>query len=90
MCCVETDCVVECVVLGIRYELREVEKDDLLEALERANHDPDVHGIIVYYPCFGTFPSFYGGSMDDFLRDSISIKKDVEVRFYLFLYWLCC
>ncbi|GLD92241.1 hypothetical protein PINS_up000774 [Pythium insidiosum] len=63
---------------GIRYELREVEKDDLLEALESANRDPDVHGILVYYPCFGSFPSFYGGTMDDFLRDSISIKKDVE------------
>lgn len=63
---------------GIRYELREVEKDDLLEALESANHDPDVHGIIVYYPCFGSFPSFFGGTMDDFLRDSVSIKKDVE------------
>jgi methylenetetrahydrofolate dehydrogenase (NAD+) len=37
-----------------------------------------VHGILVYYPCFGAFPSFYGGTMDDFLRDSISIKKDVE------------
>jgi methylenetetrahydrofolate dehydrogenase (NAD+) len=63
---------------GIRYELREVEKDDLLEALESANHDPEVHGIIVYYPCFGIFPSFFGGTMDDFLRDTISIKKDVE------------
>lgn len=71
--------------LGIRYELREVEKDNLLEALESANHDPDVHGIIVYYPCFGAFPSFYGGTMDDFLRDSISIKKDVEVRYACFL-----
>ncbi|KAL8021960.1 putative tetrahydrofolate dehydrogenase/cyclohydrolase, oxidoreductase [Plasmopara halstedii] len=63
---------------GIRYELREVPKDELLEALDQANHDPDVHGILVYYPCFGTFPSFFGGTMDDFLRDSISIKKDVE------------
>ncbi|GMF53424.1 unnamed protein product [Phytophthora fragariaefolia] len=63
---------------GIRYELREVPKDELLEALEQANHDPEVHGILVYYPCFGPFPSFFGGTMDDFLRDSISIKKDVE------------
>ncbi|RLN47813.1 hypothetical protein BBJ29_007617 [Phytophthora kernoviae] len=63
---------------GIRYELREVPKDELLEALEKANHDPEVHGILVYYPCFGPFPSFFGGTMDDFLRDSISIKKDVE------------
>ncbi|EEY62111.1 tetrahydrofolate dehydrogenase [Phytophthora infestans T30-4] len=63
---------------GIRYELREVPKDGLLEALEKANKDSDVHGILVYYPCFGAFPSFFGGTMDDFLRDSISIKKDVE------------
>lgn len=63
---------------GIQYELREVAKDELVEALEKANHDPEVHGIIIYYPCFGTFPSFFGGTMDDFLRDSISIKKDVE------------
>ncbi|EEY62581.1 tetrahydrofolate dehydrogenase [Phytophthora infestans T30-4] len=63
---------------GIRYELREVPKDELLEALEKANKDSDVHGILVYYPCFGAFPSFFGGTMDDFLRNSISIKKDVE------------
>ncbi|EEY62562.1 methylenetetrahydrofolate dehydrogenase [NAD+], putative [Phytophthora infestans T30-4] len=63
---------------GIRYELREVPKDELLEALEKANKDSGVHGILVYYPCFGAFPSFFGGTMDDFLRDSISIKKDVK------------
>lgn len=63
---------------GIRYELREVPKDELLAALEQANHDPEVHGVLVYYPCFGAFPSFFGGTMDDFLRDSVSIKKDVE------------
>lgn len=26
----------------------------------------------------GFFPSFFGGSMDDYLRDSVSYKKDVE------------
>ncbi|EQC42774.1 methylenetetrahydrofolate dehydrogenase (NAD+) [Saprolegnia diclina VS20] len=67
-----------CVRDGIRYELREVPKERLQEAVEDANRDPEVHGILVYYPCFGTFPSFYGGTMDDFIRDSISIKKDVE------------
>jgi 5,10-methylene-tetrahydrofolate dehydrogenase/methenyl tetrahydrofolate cyclohydrolase len=70
-------------LIGIRYELREVDKEDLLEALECANNDPEVHGILIYYPCFGAFPSFYGGTMDDFLRDSISIKKDVEVSPYI-------
>ncbi|CAN0042387.1 unnamed protein product, partial [Choristocarpus tenellus] len=33
---------------------------------------------MIYYPVFGAFPSFYGGSMDDYLRDTVSIKKDVE------------
>ena len=33
---------------------------------------------MIYYPCFGTRPSFYGGSQDDFLRDCVSIEKDVE------------
>ena len=40
--------------------------------------DPNVHGILIYYPCFGAAPSFYGGSMDDYLRDSVPIEKDVE------------
>ena len=30
-----------------------------------------VHGIIVYYPVFG-------GPIDDYLRDVISVEKDVE------------
>ena len=40
--------------------------------------DPTIHGIIIYYPVFGAEPSFYGGCMDDYLRDSISPTKDVE------------
>lgn len=40
--------------------------------------EAQVHGIMIYYPCFGMAPSFYGGSMDDYLRDSIPIEKDVE------------
>lgn len=35
-------------------------------------------GVMIYYPVFGAFPSFYGGSMDDYLRDTVSIRKDVE------------
>lgn len=41
-------------------------------------HLMQVHGIMIYYPCFGLAPSFYGGSMDDYLRDSVPIEKDVE------------
>lgn len=67
-----------CEADGIRFEVREVDKNDLEEALHAASHDPNVHGILIYYPCFGAAPSFYGGSMDDYLRDSVPIEKDVE------------
>jgi len=62
----------------IEYELREVQKENLEAALHAANDDPTIHGIIIYYPVFGAEPSFYGGCMDDYLRDSISPTKDVE------------
>lgn len=47
-------------------------------ALDEANADPKVHGILIYYPVFGAAPSFFGGSMDDQLRDRVSVEKDVE------------
>lgn len=63
---------------GIEYELRQVKQNDLEDALKEANEDDSVHGILIYYPCFNNDPSFYGGTMDEFLRDSVSMKKDVE------------
>ena len=38
--------------------------------------DPSVHGIMIYYPAFGNHPSFYGGSMDDYLRDSVLVTSE--------------
>jgi methylenetetrahydrofolate dehydrogenase (NAD+) len=63
---------------GLRYELREVEQEGLEQALEEANQDPDVRGIMIYYPVFGSQPCFHGPNHDDFLRDCISPAKDVE------------
>lgn len=64
---------------GLRYELREISSPiDVETALDEANNDPKVHGIIVYYPIFGQEESFSGASQDDYLRDSISYKCDVE------------
>jgi len=63
---------------SLRFELRVVESHDLEQALEEANRDPDVHGVMIYYPVFGQQPSFHGGSHDDYLRDSVSLCKDVE------------
>lgn len=74
-----------CEADGIRFELREVAKLELENRLEEANRDPEVHGIMIYYPCFGgDAPCFYGGSMDEYLRDSISYKKDVEGLCHLY------
>lgn len=64
---------------GLRYELRELpDPIDVEAALSEANQDPNVHGIIVYYPIFGQVQSFSGASQDDYLRDSISYRCDVE------------
>jgi len=62
----------------VDYEIREVEPVALEAALDEANADPGVHGILIYYPVFGAAPSFFGGSMDDQLRDRIAPEKDVE------------
>mmetsp|Transcript_19712 Transcript_19712/g.47601 ORF Transcript_19712/g.47601 Transcript_19712/m.47601 type:complete len:385 (-) Transcript_19712:152-1306(-) len=64
---------------GLRYELRVLDDPiDVESALIDANEDPRVHGIIVYYPIFGQQESFSGVSHDDYLRDSVSFKCDVE------------
>lgn len=63
---------------GLAFELREVDPDGLEVALEEANADTSVHGIMIYYPIFGSRPSFQGTSYDDALRDSVSLAKDVE------------
>jgi methylenetetrahydrofolate dehydrogenase (NAD+) len=68
-----------CTADGIRYELRILDDPiDVEAALNEANNDPKVHGIIVYYPIFGQVESFSGTSQDDYLRDSVSHKRDVE------------
>jgi len=73
-----------CEADGIKFELRECSANDVETALATANNDPAVHGIIIYYPCFGATPSFYGGSMDDYLRDSVAVEKDVEGLCYTY------
>lgn len=43
-----------CEADGIRYELRTVTEYDLEEQLYLANEDPEVHGIMTFFPVFGT------------------------------------
>ena len=38
---------------GFRFETREVNKEDLEDAIMDANADRDVDGIMVYFPVFG-------------------------------------
>ena len=38
---------------GFRFETREVDKEDLEDAIMEANDDDDVDGMMVYFPVFG-------------------------------------
>eukprot|EP00945_MAST-04E_sp_MAST-4E-sp1_P003807 g3807.t1 len=51
---------------------------ELESKIYKANEDPTVHGVMIYYPVFGNEKSFYGTSMDDYLRDCIIPEKDIE------------
>jgi len=64
--------------LGINFELKKVHKLEIEEHIEIANKDNNINGIMIYYPCYGSEPSFYGDTMDNYLRDKVSYKKDVE------------
>jgi methylenetetrahydrofolate dehydrogenase (NAD+) len=56
---------------GIAFELRRLDRVVLEAGVIEANEDANVHGIIIYYPVFG-------GQIDEYLRDVVSIEKDVE------------
>lgn len=46
---------------------------------QQANDDPDVNGIMVYYP-------IYGGRQDQYLQSVVSSSKDVEGLNHQFLF----
>ena len=60
-----------CMELGIHFELRKFPRLEAEAAIRSANADPAVHGIMVYYPIFGT-------EHDAYLRDLVDPGKDVE------------
>lgn len=60
-----------CEDVGILYEQRECPRLKLESELARANADPSVHGIMIYYPIFGT-------QQDTTLKNLIAPEKDVE------------
>lgn len=60
-----------CEDVNIQFELRSIDKLALEEEIDQANSDPGVHGIIVYYPIFGT-------ERDGYIKDLVSYTKDIE------------
>ncbi len=60
-----------CEELGITYELRQLHRLELEQAILAANDDPSVHGIMVYYPIFSN-------EQDRYLKDLVDPRKDIE------------
>ena len=60
-----------CEIVGFELGLVKNKLDDVEEKIRRANEDPMVHGIFVFYPLFGD-------DRDRRLKDLISPEKDIE------------
>jgi methylenetetrahydrofolate dehydrogenase (NADP+) / methenyltetrahydrofolate cyclohydrolase len=60
-----------CAELGVDFRLENVARLEAEAAVAAANRDPNVHGVLIYYPVFGT-------ERDQYLRDSVSPAKDIE------------
>ncbi|KAI4161464.1 MAG: hypothetical protein LQ342_004867 [Letrouitia transgressa] len=60
-----------CEEMGFRFDLRQVDREDLESHLLDANQDDSIDGIIVYYPVFNS-------RQDQYLQQLISVNKDVE------------
>lgn len=56
---------------GLDYDLQQVSRLELEQAILVANDDPSIHGIFIYFPIFGN-------QQDDYLRNLVSYSKDVE------------
>lgn len=66
-----------CESLGFKYDLIQVDKNELESALIKANKDDEVNGIMVYFPVFGN-------NQDQYLQQLISTEKDVEGLNFLY------
>lgn len=60
-----------CEDVGIEFVLKEVHRTNIEQAIESANQDKDIHGIIIYYPIFGS-------SQDNYIKDLVDYRKDIE------------
>jgi methylenetetrahydrofolate dehydrogenase (NADP+)/methenyltetrahydrofolate cyclohydrolase len=69
-----------CEDVGVTFDLRQVQRLEMEDAVLQANAERGVHGIIVYYPVFGT-------EQDGYLRDLVDPNKDIEG---LHSFWARC
>jgi len=60
-----------CDDVGVRFDLRHVKRLEAEADVLAANADPGVHGVLVYYPVFGT-------QQDVYLRELVDAGKDIE------------
>lgn len=60
-----------CDDVGIEFTVHQENKMQLERRIDQANEDPSIHGIIVYYPIFGT-------EHDRYIRDLVDHRKDIE------------
>lgn len=60
-----------CESVGITYEQRRLDAEDISRELFLLNDDPAVHGVMVFYPIFG-------GARDRSLQNELRPEKDVE------------
>ena len=58
---------------GFLFDLRNVPKEEIEEAILAANNDSSVHGIIVYYPIFPRT-----SRQDQYIQQLVALNKDVE------------
>jgi methylenetetrahydrofolate dehydrogenase (NAD+) len=72
---------------GIDYELWRCTNGDMESFIREANQRPDVHGILIFYPVYPMGPKgpyknrstgVYYKTQDDYFRDVVDPRKDVE------------
>jgi methylenetetrahydrofolate dehydrogenase (NADP+)/methenyltetrahydrofolate cyclohydrolase len=57
--------------VGVTFDLRHIKRLEAEADVLAVNADPRVHGVIVYYPVFGT-------QQDTYIRELIDPNKDIE------------
>ena len=67
-----------CEDVGIAFDLRKTSRFRIEAEIGEINRNPDVHGVIIYYPIFEI-------EQDNYIKDLVAPEKDIEG---LGTYWL--